>query len=106
MRKPSSSNRVSGIQRFAAIARQWARSARHGSPAAAGTSGALPAQDLVDLDATGPEGFAHDRDASVRAGLAAHEYVESGIAGVGPGMDRDVALGEHRDAGHPGRLGM
>src|SRR5438128_151179 len=63
--------------------------------------GLLPAQDLVDLDAAGLEGIAQDRDASVRTGLAAHEHVEGGVAGLRPGMDRDVALGQNRHAGDP-----
>ena len=56
-------------------------------------SGLLPAQELVDLDARGLEGFAQNGDASIRAGLAAHEYVERGIARVRPGVEGNVTLG-------------
>src|SRR6516162_6255082 len=102
MRKSRSSNRVSGIQRFAAIG-DWTTEERW---PAARPAACFPralcvasAQDLVHLDPTCTEGFTQDREAGVRAGLAAHEHVERGVAGVRPGMDRDVALGEDCNAG-------
>src|SRR5436190_5733038 len=106
MRKPSSSNSVSEIQRFSDMAntptgpshvrlftpfrtrladreperrRSSAADLRH-------RSGALPAQDLADGDALGLERLAQHRDACVRLGLAAHEHVEGRVARLGPGM--------------------
>ena len=34
-------------------------------------------------------------------GVAAHEHVERRVVRLRPGVDRDVALGQHRDAGNP-----
>src|SRR5262249_56211139 len=38
--------------------------------------------------------------------LGAHEQVERGIGGVGPRVDRNVALGQHRHPGHAVRVEM
>ena len=46
-----------------------------------------------------------DRHGFVRLGGAAHEDVDRRIGALRPGVDRDVALGQHRDAGDPAILG-
>ena len=61
----------------------------------------LPAQVLADRDALRLERLAQHRDAGIRLGVAAHEDVERRVARLRPGVDRDVALGQHRDAGDP-----
>src|SRR6185312_11823982 len=63
-------------------------------------SGGLAAQMLAYRDLLRAEGLAQNRHASIRIGLAAHEDVECGIAVFRPCMDGDVALGQHRHAGH------
>src|SRR5260370_14036769 len=107
MPKPWPSNSVSGIRRFIPILmskRPGGTPPSSVATAKTGGSGDLPAQDLVHLDALGLEGLAQHRDAGVRAGAAAHEHVESGIAGIGPRVDRDMALRQHRHPGHSVRL--
>src|SRR6516162_1996121 len=69
-------------------------------------SGVLPAQDFADFHALGLEGLAQHGNAGVGDGLAAHEHVERGIARVGPRVDRDMALGQHRHPGHAVRMEM
>src|SRR5262245_1095870 len=59
----------------------------------------LSAQELADRDALGGERLAQHRDAGVGIGGAAHEDVDGGVVRLRPGMDRDVALGEHGHAG-------
>ena len=56
----------------------------------------LPAQVLADRDALGLERFAQHGHAGVRIGAAAHEDVDRGVMRFRPGVDRDVALGQHR----------
>ena len=52
----------------------------------------------LDDDFACREGLAKDVDAQLGPGVTAHEHVERGIVGLGPAVDRDVALGQH---GHP-----
>src|SRR5579863_3463070 len=66
-----------------------------------GSGGALPAQMLAHRDLLRTEGLAQYRDAGVRRGLSAHEDIERGIAVFRPGMDGDVAFGQHRHARNP-----
>src|SRR5437764_1852782 len=76
MRKPRSSNRVSGIQRFSDIRHPDDRSQRTDEAVLRPLSSVLlssglsaaPAQELVNLDPVGLEGLAQDRDAGVRVG--------------------------------------
>src|SRR5262249_9668625 len=63
-------------------------------------------QDLVNLDVLGLEGLAQNRDARIRMGLAAHEYIDRRVAGIRPSMYRNVALGQHGHARHPIRVEM
>src|SRR5205085_1818607 len=60
---------------------------------------ALAAQELAHGEALRPEGLAQHRHAFVRIGLAAHEDVERGVVGLGPGVDGDVAFRQHGDPG-------
>src|SRR5437868_3268666 len=105
MRKPRSSNKVSGIQRFSVMGDLNSRKVkiRHARPCAGhprltsicarkDVDGRvepghdevrewwrlrpLPAQVLADHDALGPERLAQHRDTGFGLGLAAHEYVE------------------------------
>src|SRR2546423_8631114 len=149
MRKPRSSNRVSGSHRFSAIvfSRLSPRTVRKTDPGPMNRSSIwnaridgyrlslrsagmtsyvqmppkaftsvfdglwpgmtefglspLPAQVLTDRDALGLERLAQHRHASVRIGAAAHEDVDRGVMHLRPSVDRDVALGEHRDARNP-----
>src|SRR5947209_9873197 len=69
-----------------------------GPEVASRPSGSLTAQELTDGHALGCEGAAQHRNAGVGIGAAAHENVDGGIARLGPRMDRNVALGQHRHA--------
>jgi hypothetical protein len=66
----------------------------------------LAAEDFVDVDALGGEGLPQHRDAIIWLGGAAHEDVERRVTRLWPGVDRDVALRQHRDPGHAARLKM
>ena len=66
----------------------------------------MPTQDFIDVDALCLKRFPQHRNTIVRLGGAAHEYVERGVTRLRPGVDGDVALGQHRDAGNPIRLEM
>jgi hypothetical protein len=69
-------------------------------------SGVLAAQKLVDADALCGKGLTQHRNALIRVGRAAHEDVKRRVAELRPSMDGDVALGQHRHAGHAARLEM
>src|SRR5579863_1594846 len=109
MRKPRSSNSVSAIQRFSAIRTSHKETAgtRPGRsifiPEPPG-SGVLTAQQFVDADALGGKRLAQHWNARVGIGGATHENVQRGIADFRPGVDGDVALRQHRHAGHPAGL--
>src|SRR6202140_2069937 len=119
MRKPRSSNSVSGIQRFSAMTppKPWnpkalrpiwkrpgpgpaAQSSRNGRCALSVPT----AKKLVHADALGGKCLAQHRDALVGLSRAAHEHVECGIADFRPSVDGDVALRQHSHAGDAVRL--
>src|SRR3546814_17134653 len=54
---------------------------------------------LLDHHLRGPEAPAQHLHGAVRLSGAAHEDVERRVAGLRPGVDGDVRLGEHRHAG-------
>src|SRR3546814_10119794 len=54
---------------------------------------------LLDHHLRGPEALAQHLHGAVRLSGAAHEDVERRVAGLRPGVDGDVRLGEHRHAG-------
>ena len=66
----------------------------------------MSAENFVDLDALGAEGFAQHRNTIVWFGGAAHKDVERRVTRFRPGMDRDVALGQDGDPGHAAGLKM
>src|ERR1043165_4044594 len=107
MRKPRSSNSVSGSQRLSAMAKmlRHGRGGHRSSSSVKGLQSAhardkpghgpftsclealspLPAQVLADHDALGLERLAQHRDAGFGLGLAAHEHVERGVVRLRPG---------------------
>ena len=60
-------------------------------------------QVLLDHRLGGLESRLQDVDGGVRLGVAAHEDIERGIAGLGPAVDADVAFRQHR---HPGNAAV
>jgi hypothetical protein len=64
----------------------------------------LAAPQFIDLDALRRECLAQHRHALIRIRVTAHEYVDRRIARIGPCVDGDVALGQHRNAGYAVRL--
>ena len=68
--------------------------------------GALAAQNFVHPDPLCGKSLVEDGDASIRIGRSAHEYIERGIACVGPGVNRNVTFRQHGHAGHAVRREM